>query len=790
MEVNSTATPAIFTRPMYYLKSTIGRNMQVTKYPFNNSTLCWLFAAFIFTGSHAIAQQQDAGSKGFNSLIEEVVVTARKREESLQDAPLSVSAYTGESLEIRGIVNISDVGSLSPNMTFQNNPQAGGSSSVATVYIRGVGQRDFLGTIDNGVGFYIDDVYISRTVGAIVDLVDVERVEILRGPQGTLFGRNSVGGTVAIHSKKPETEFGGHVSVGVGTDSQRIVQASIDMPVSQTFRTKFAVQSNTRNGYVNRPAGRDLGDDDVTSFRAGILWDASDDVEVRINADYSDEDENGPAFFLADVDVVGQFGNGFPGFYNNVTAGVTCAYPGGISSANPACYNTQWVNSDNLGTAPTYSQTEVWGVSLAVDWSINDNLNFKSITATRDLDAKFARDADASPITIVHFFDDFQSEQFSQEFQLLGSTDRLDWIVGLYYFEEDGFNQNILDFAIANFDSRNVFETESQAIFTQGTFHLTDQLDLTVGLRYTDEEKTFNPDQRVVTSNIGVPAGALILPLGKNTANADEMSPLVNLAYNLNENTLLYASYSEGFRSGGFVQRIFPPQPSVSSFDPEFVTSYELGFKYNNADGSLSLSGAVFLMDYEDIQVRVPSGVAQIERNVGEAEVSGAEVELKWQPAASWFVEASIGYTDASFDSIDIDTIGLPNPAALDDPFATIQVGNDFDHVPEWSASANVIKQILLEENGSLSIRVGGSYHTGYFNEPLNLPQVQTPEIAIWNANLLWTSASEELSVNVGIRNLTDEEYLTTGYFNPTIGTIEHLKDRGRTWSLTGKYSF
>lgn len=170
-------------------------------------------ACISLLGTQVSAQQRDSSGGGFQSLLEEVVVTARKREESLQDAPLAVSAFSGESLIARGFTNISQIGDITPNMTYQNNPQAGGSSSVATVYIRGVGQRDFLGTIDNGVGFYIDDVYIARTVGAIVDLVDVERVEVLRGPQGTLFGRNSVGGAIALHSKKPAEQFGDRKSV-------------------------------------------------------------------------------------------------------------------------------------------------------------------------------------------------------------------------------------------------------------------------------------------------------------------------------------------------------------------------------------------------------------------------------------------------------------------------------------------------------------------------------------------------------------------------------------------------
>lgn len=309
-------------------------------------------------------------------------------------------------------------------------------------------------------------------------------------------------------------------------------------------------------------------------------------------------------------------------------------------------------------------------------------------------------------------------------------------------------------------------------------------------MRYTEEDKTFDPNQVVLGSNIGIPAGTLILPLGENTVSADELSPLVNLAYTFNNGNMVYTSYSEGFRSGGFVQRIFPPQPEVSSFDPEYVKSYEVGFKIAGLDGDLILNGAAFFMDYEDIQVRVPSGVAQIEKNVGEAEISGVELELKWQLASSWFMEASFGYTDAEYTSIDIDTTGLPDLTVLDNPFATIQVGNEFDHVPEFSGSASINKEISIESGSYLVLRLGVDGHSGYFNEPLNLPQTEIPSVELWNANASWTSSNELLSINFGLKNLTDEETITGGYFNPSVGTIGTISDRGRTWSLSGKYNF
>jgi iron complex outermembrane receptor protein len=201
-------------------------------------------------------------------------------------------------------------------------------------------------------------------------------------------------------------------------------------------------------------------------------------------------------------------------------------------------------------------------------------------------------------------------------------------------------------------------------------------------------------------------------------------------------------------------------------------------------------------MDYDDIQVRVPAGVAQVEQNVGEAEISGAELELKWQLGATWFIEAGVGYTDAEYTDIDIDVSSIPtNPDGsltvdLDDPFAVIQEGNEFDHVPEWSANASVSKEFDLDNAGFLLVRFSGSYHSSYFNEPLNLPQVKTPSEDIWDIAAIWTSPTERYSVNAGVKNLTDEEYRTTGYFNPTIGTIENIFDRGRQWYVTGRYNY
>ncbi len=699
------------------------------------------------TGTSSLAQTES--KRGISSMLEEVTVTARKVEEGLQDAPLSVTAFSGDGLEARGIENITDVGAITPNLTYQNNAGAGGSSSVATVYIRGVGQRDFLGTIDNGVGFYIDDVYIARTVGATVDLIDVERIEILRGPQGTLFGRNNVGGAIAIHSRKPTEEFEGYADFTYGTDTMLRYKLGLSGPLLDGMKANITVVDASQDGYVHRPAGGDTGDDNQTSVRGGILWDGVDNLEVYLTGDYSTEREHGPAFVLSNSGA--DIASGFGAFYNNAVPGA-CPYPGGLTSTSTACYNNQWTSkSSNYGTADNFSHTDVWGTTLRVNWLINDSLTLKSISGYRDLDAKFARDADSSPLKVTHFHDSFESKQYSQEFQLLGSafSGALDWIGGLYYFKENGNNINILDFAIANFYSDNDFHTKSEAAYAQATWHAMENLDFTAGVRYTDEQKTFDPYQYVISSNIGLPAGTLIVPPGKYKTTTSETTPMFNVAYHFNDELMIYATYAKGFRSGGFVQRIFPPLGYVPSFDPEYVDSYEIGFKYDSETIPLVVNAAAFTMDYSDIQVASQSAgyVGLFEDNIGNAEISGFELEVKWPITSALFLEFGTGYTDAEYTRVDIE------PPLV----AAITTSSKFDHVPKWSANLSLTQDFSFDNGSLLTTRVGGSYHTSYYNDVANTESIKTPELSIWDATLGWSSPSDVYKVDVGVRNLTDK---------------------------------
>ncbi len=803
-----------------------------SKYFSGTAIAALLSTTILVGGAGTTAYAQDSTSR-LSGFEDEIVVTARKRQETVQDVPIAITAFTGAGLEARGITSIAEVGNIAPNVNYQNNPGVSGSSSVASVYIRGIGQRDFLGTIDNGSGFYIDDVLVARTVGAVVDLFDVERVEVLRGPQGTLNGRNNVGGAIKIHTKRPTVgadDYNGYVEGTYGTDDLFTLKGTIDFPVGENAAIKFSALHTEQDGYVDRPAsGTKLGGKNVDAVRAAFLWEPTDNLEVYATASYTDEDDDGPAFVLVETGSDEPGGFGF--FYNNFSSGsADCLGPfgpdlanSGATSTNPLCYNNaNFVDEDrdvNLGTAETFSRVETLSINADVKYTINDDLSIRSITGYRDLDSAFQRDTDASPFTIQHLNDTFVSEQFSQELLLNANLldGAIELVTGLYYFDETGENVNDLEFAIANFQSGSEFGTESKAVYAQATWHATDRLDVTLGGRYTEEDKEFSPDQFARSNFIGIPfldetgtcvtldrtvngpspdavniqpvalppqaQGACpvrLLPLEDNELSTSEFTPTVNLAYDFTDDLLGYATFSQGFRSGGFAQRIFPPLPVAPSFDPEFVDSYEAGFKYKN--DYLTFNGAAFFTDYTDIQVttEVAGFVGSFEDNVGDAEIKGIELEALINPVDGLFVELSYGYTDAEYTEIDV----LP-PLVSD-----VELTDSFDHVPEHSFAGSVTKEFNFESGSAIIARVDTTYWTEYANDADNSPEIFTPDTFLANASVRWIPENEKYTLTVGVKNLTDNEYLQSGYLANGIGNGDAIFDRGRQFYVTGRANF
>jgi iron complex outermembrane receptor protein len=762
-----------------------------------------LFSFFPRSGALAVlllfsiavpAQQVRAPGNAPGSQLDEIIVTARKHEEGLHDSPISITVLSGQTLESRGLGRIDEIQSATPNLSFYGNSPIGASANSASVFLRGIGQSDFAPTTEPGVGLYIDGVYLGRSTGSVLDLVEIERVEVLRGPQGTLFGRNSIGGSISVITRKPHETFAVDARFTVGTDERLNAAATVNAPLADKLFAKFTAATFNQEGYVrNSVTGQDLGDDDTFAGRAAFRWMPDSSLTVDIAFDHSNDEEHGIPYVFGGAVFVDPTQPGGPNFafINNVLAGSLTGCDGTFSNpagslTNPACLNDQYVGL-NGGLGAFRSNIDVEGSSVGLEWNATDRLQLRSISAYRALDSDFAYDADATPIFIVDGIHDLMTQtQVTQELQLLGRalTDRLDWIVGLYYFQEDGENINPVDFLPVSLTSGGFYNNESVAAFGHAVLHIKDRLHLTAGVRYTEDTKRFLPDQVVtgglVTLGIPgfpfIPAGTRTLPYSEVTIEDDDWTPTVNLAYDLSERLMIYVGYSEGFKGGGFHQRVFPPLPETPTFDPEFAKSREIGFKYQSDDRRFMLNGAAFVTDYRDLQVTVFTAIAPVLDNAGDAEISGLELEARWAPRERWLVEAGLGYLDTGYESV-LPSTGLQGNERL--PF-----------VPERSASINLSRQFAVRETGTLTAQVEWSYRSSVHYDTFNTAFIDGSSYDVMNGSLSWLSSNLRYGLVARVDNVTDERYVRRSVYHEGFGTILDSFDRGRIWSLSGTLGF
>jgi iron complex outermembrane recepter protein len=767
--------------------------------------------------------------------LEEIVVTARKREESLQDTPVSVAAFTSADLEARGTVDFSDLGEFTPNVTFDYTSAIAAGNSAAIVMIRGIGAADWTIGTDPGVGIYLDGVYISRTIGSVMDTVDVERIEVLRGPQGTLFGRNTIGGAISVVTKKPDLEaFSGRAEFTVGSYDRIDGNAYVNVPINDTMAASASFSKRTRDGYVKNlvPGAPDLGDNDDTTGRLAFRWQPSSSLTVDLSADYSTTDE-APA---ANVLISTTPDQGFYNLTNVLIGGPGCLGNPAPAAAltNPNCYNNQWAvgpfqtysshvsstpelqNDDFFGlTVKPESGINVWGIGGTIEWEISDNVTFKSITAHRRVEDGFwSRDSSHSGNqghVLARTTNAFEQSQTSQEFQILASAmdDRLNFIIGTFYMEEKAYHKDVVELPVNTvFDSGGITDNSSSAIFAQGTYDITDQLALTLGIRYTDEDKSFaarsttglddgNPEFGGANflagfiDCLGVPignpgAGACLLPPDPVTSNANELEPYVNVSYQWNDDLMTYASYSEGFKGGAFTQRVFPPALETPTSNPEFVKVYEGGFKSTWLDNRLRLNGALFFTDYTDLQINVSAGtgtgaIGDVTKNAAAAEILGFELEMTAVPVEEALIQVGIGYLDAEYTEIESNN-GVPLPGIV------ISTDSKLVNAPEWNIVAAAQYEYSLGEMGSLTPRLDYSYVSRVENEAANDPLLSQEGYGLLNISMTWRDVNDVWSVTAAGKNVTDETYLITGVSGS--GIVEGVYGLPATWSLSIRRNF
>ena len=734
-----------------------------------NQLLVFLFAAIITVPVPA------------QTTIEEVVVTARKRTENLQDVPIAVTAFQGTDLEQRDLSDISQISNLTPNVTLRPTASLSGSSNSSAFFIRGIGQTDFAVTTDPGVGTYIDGVYIARSIGGVLETLDVESVEVLRGPQGTLFGRNTIGGAVNVRTKRPGDEPGGTLSLTAGRYDRIDVAGAVDLPVNERLKLRVSGLTQNRDGFVQRLVtdsalrtddnivGSRQGNENSDTVRGSILFNATDDLELLVNIDQTRVREESAASTAA----ITSAGLAGPTLLTPVNA-----RDFGLIAPGDARFITDDIDT-TFATGPNETTLDIFGVTGTVIWNLAD-LEFKSITSYRETDGTFNRDGDGTPFPIGEQTRTIDYEQFTQELQVNGSgfDARLDWTAGVFYFTEEATDLvlvrlgNILP--PPGIDIDNYIDNESFAVFAQGTFDLSDKLSITGGIRWTRDEKEYTTAQIIA----GIPVTVVD---GSNDAEFDAVTGRAGLEYRLNEELLTYFSAARGFKSGGFTPRYVAPVAVPLPFGQETVWSYEIGAKWQGLEDRARLNLAAFYTDYTDIQlVLFDNFGAPINQNGGEATIWGIEAEGTYIFNDYFSLSATLGYTNAEFDEV------LP-PLLV--PFQPITVDSRFPNTPEFQSSVSPRLNYPLP-TGEIRLRLDWFYSSSVHQTFENDPELYQDSHHVLDASIAYADLRGDWSLTLGVHNAADERIIISGGIGRVPGFGDRNFNRPREWFLSLSKNF
>ncbi|MDK2760779.1 MAG: TonB-dependent receptor [Sphingopyxis sp.] len=760
-----------------------------------------LAAGLVAAAAPAQAMQADgaesAPTAAPDPAYDEIIVTARKREENLQNTPIAITAIGGAQLEARGAVDLTTMQNIAPNLTLKTGGGTSGATFTPVINIRGIGQGDFTINTDPGVGVYIDGVYLGRSVGSVLDLADVQRVEVLRGPQGTLFGRNTIGGAISVVSKMPDPrETSGSLSITGGSREFAQVRGSINLPLADNLAIRVSAMARQRDGYVDALQYDDfkLGGEKMWAARAALRWQPTETLTIDVAVDHT-ERRDPPAATVAlqlgDISP-GQTGPTGPisNFFNRgqgpaaaarlpwISADAPrCATDAAFRNSSLSCYGNAWLagtsgnNSvwqDRSGNViRPVNKLNVTGYvgTVAFDSAIG---TLKSITAYRKFNSTFYGDLDFTPYSIFTNNNvPFDQKQFSQEFQLVGSAfgDRLDYVLGAYYFNEKG--DQAVDLltpgnvpagqapALAPFlpylqTTTRTIDNSSKAAYAQLTFAFTERLKLTGGLRYTDETK----DYRVVQTRAVGPVQS-----ATGTQGTKIWTPMANLAWQATDDVLLYATYSEGYRAGGFAARftsgLISPLPS---YQPEYVTSYEAGVKSTLFDRRLTLNLAAFRIDYRDIQVTATTpDLPGFVLNLADARFTGFEAEARAILGGGFTANLSAGYTRKQLTSVAPGTVSSDGTnAAVPITTSSVLPG------PTWQLNGQLAHRFELKNGGRVDTSFDVHYESRESNSVANYDIIYQPSYAEAEARIAYTWPNDRFTLALGARNLFDKQYFTT----------------------------
>ena len=700
--------------------------------------------------------------------IEEIIVTARKKEESLQKVPVAVTVLSADDLEKRSIPDLLEVARFTPNMYI--TPIGTASPDQSSVFIRGVGNADSFVTTDPGVGTYVDGVFLGRAQGGILDILDIERIEVLRGPQGTLFGKNTTGGAINVVSNAPEGDLNGKLSLTFGNLERVDVAGTIDLPIIQDIlNVKLSALMKNRDCLFNRPSDNACyGDENTKAYRAFLRYTPTNNFTADIIFDGTHRDahiipSSNIRFGLSNAD-------GSPTLVEAFNIGVRLGVIRGPELINTTFPN----NSENPyaqeGNEPTDAKTDLYGISGHLKWEVG-RMTLHSITAYRDIESFAPENTDGSTADFAEVTSFNESEQFTQEFRVEGLLfdERLDYIGGFFYFHDEAitdeaallFNEIETQDAIEALIGarltpfRNIVDqtTDSYAVFGHVSYSLTDKLRVSAGGRFTHEEKEVLGARHVadVVENVAVSEFTAIRPITLEES-WDATSYKFGVDYQLSDDIFAFANVSRGFRSGGFNGRASTAGQLNSPFNPEFVMSYELGVKSDLFDNRVRLNLTGFFTDYTDRQLTLltttvdpNSGIATFEpttTNNGEAELIGFEAELIAVVTENLKLEAYAGYIDAEFT----DDISKGK-------------GEIVPLVPEWTAAIAGEYTLPLARLGDLSVRVDYNYRDDVAFHPQPTDISSENGFGLLNVRATFYSESGNWEIAAYGRNMTDKIY-------------------------------
>jgi iron complex outermembrane recepter protein len=872
---------------------------------------CALGAISVFASAAAQAQQASASTAQSDSLAE-VIVTAERRSENVQNVPIAISAFTSETLQSRNLFDVTQIGNLSPGVNLDAGAPFSGDRSVLSASIRGIGQDDFAFNLNPGVGVYLDGVYLARTIGANQQLLDVDRIEILKGPQGTLFGANTIGGAISIVTHTPGEEERFIADAQVGSYNQRNFAFTADIPlISNTLLSSISVSSQDQTGWQKvipypstSPYGEapfvvdpqnvypksayvtsdNYGGTGVQTLRGKLLWKATDKLNITFTADWSHEDQtalpytvlgvytgnlnsstfstlynlcisnnattlpgaifaNGgpPPAIVGVVPGVPNFGLGcsnprarIPGVSIGGAALLGAGYVGGpagpfnytnhpgtayLGSSQPRIWDSYAAtNTGNLDTTyadgPDFARNDVWGFSTTAVYDLSDTLQLKSISGYRQISWRIGTDLDGTPETLQEVTDEQHQWQVSQEVQVLGKAldNRLNYVGGVYYFKEFGHVLDWVPFESLLYvdDLANDVTNTDYAAFFHGDFKLNDYWGFTAGGRYTDVQTHFLGGQADLNNfpyfGPGPDNILRYFPPIPDSQAWHIFDPTVGVQFHFNEDVMTYASWSKGFKQGGWTTRLsIAPitNPASARFQPEYSSTYELGMKSEWFQHHLLANAAVYYTDYKGIQLNIQQGISPVYTNAGNAKIKGAELELQYLVGGGLQLNATAAYIDAYYTEVNpnanIPQYALPDgttvcpagPPICGEKWVGVSaLDAKIPKTPKWKATFDPEYSFRLPNEGQVRMIPAYTYTTELFNDALNTPQLRRPPTHMLDASIHYISPSEKYDLAFGGTNLTNDRFPTAGSPNYGAGEVGAYFNPPRMWYVNLRAQF